>query len=203
MLLRQVRWFGANGRRALDALRATSALDWQFSRARPRRPARQQGEHARSCGSTRPQHNTGAPARRGRPAHKHSTRAHSRRAAQTARTQKGSREAAGQLAELLEGAGTAQGAQTEEGISRDGKRARTADKRRRRDVKSNRGRYYFSTSGNHISPTSEQSKELAALPEVVAADTLRQQLRARRCRLNSSCPAAHDADKTTRVDAGL
>ena len=33
MLLRQVRWFGANGRRALDALRATSALDWQFSRA--------------------------------------------------------------------------------------------------------------------------------------------------------------------------
>ena len=33
MLLRQVRWFGANGRRALDALRSTSALDWQFSRA--------------------------------------------------------------------------------------------------------------------------------------------------------------------------
>ena len=27
------RCFGANGRRALDALRSTSALDWQFSRA--------------------------------------------------------------------------------------------------------------------------------------------------------------------------
>ena len=33
MLLRQVRSFATNGRRALDALRSTSALDWQFSRA--------------------------------------------------------------------------------------------------------------------------------------------------------------------------
>ena len=131
-------------------------------------------------------------------------------AAQTARTQKGNREACeATRAALLEAAWHPPTARhPREGISKDGKRARTADKRRRRDVKSNRGRVdYFSTNA---SPTTladkrlKSAKELAALPEVVAADTLRQQLASGTLPTQTSSAPPLDADQTKLViDAGL
>ena len=215
MLLRQVRWFGANGRRALDALRSTSALDWQFSRA-----SGPGGQHVNKV-NTRAElrldldHATQSRALPRDVADrltKHSTKERVVVvSAQTARTQKGNREACeAKLAELLEEAWHPPKARKQrEGISKDGKRARTADKRRRRDVKSNRGRVdYFSTSARSLTTLADKrlqsAKELAALPEVVAAETLRQQLASGTLPTQTSSAPPLDADQTRLVvDAGL
>ena len=143
MLLRQVRWFGANGRRALDALRATSALDWQFSRA-----SGPGGQHVNKVNTRaelrldldRATDTAALPRDVADRLTKHSTKERVVVvSAQTARTQKGNREACeAKLEELLEEAWHPPKARKQrQGISKDGKRARTADKRRRRDVKSN------------------------------------------------------------------
>ena len=148
------RYFGANGRRALDALRSTSALDWQFSRA-----SGPGGQHVNKV-NTRAElrldldraTDTAALPRDVVDRLAATARATKERvvvvAAQTARTQKGNREACeAKLAELLEEAWHPPKARKQrEGISKDGKRARTADKRRRRDVKSNRCLLYTSPS---------------------------------------------------------
>ena len=130
MLLRQVRWFGANGRRALDALRATSALDWQFSRA-----SGPGGQHVNKV-NTRAElrldldraTDTAALPRAVADRLAATARATKDRvvvvAAQTARTQKGNREACeAKLAELLEAAWHPPKARKlREGISKDSKR---------------------------------------------------------------------------------
>ena len=194
---------------------STSALDWQFSRA-----SGPGGQHVNKV-NTRAElrldldHATQSRALPRDVADrltKHSTKERVVVvSAQTARTQKGNREACeAKLAELLEEAWHPPKARKQrEGISKDGKRARTADKRRRRDVKSNRGRVdYFSTSAR--SPTTladkrlNSAKELAALPEVVAAETLRQQLASGALPTQTSSAPALDADQTRLVvDAGL
>ena len=109
MLLRQVRSFATNGRRALDALRSSSALDWQFSRA-----SGPGGQHVNKV-NTRAElrldldraTDTAALPRAVADRLAATTRATKERivvvAAQTARTQKGNREACeAKLAELLE-----------------------------------------------------------------------------------------------------
>ena len=101
------RSFGANGRRALDALRATSALDWQFSRA-----SGPGGQHVNKVNTRaelrldldRATDTAALPRDVADRLTKHSTKERIVVvAAQTARTQKGNREACeAKLAELLE-----------------------------------------------------------------------------------------------------
>ena len=103
----------------------------------------------------------------------------------------------------------AQGAETE-GRHLEGREARaTADKRRRRDVKSNRGRVDYYLHERSLATTLadkrlKSAKELAALPEVVAAETLRQQLASGTLPTQTSSAPPLDADQTRLVvDAGL
>ena len=156
------RSFGANGRRALDALRAApGCLTEQFSRA-----SGPGGQHVNKV-NTRAElrldldraTDTAALPRAVADRLAATTRATKERivvvAAQTARTQKGNREACeAKLAALLEEAWHPPKARKQrEGISRDGKRARTADKRRRRDgqrASSPRGRMSAGRGGGSL-----------------------------------------------------